>query len=318
MVIRTDFMTQDPAEAHALIRHQHINHQVCLHGSTENFQFRQLTLAAGPLIIDLQRHSMRLEMLTDPLPVRYFGAVRSGEFQFRAGRDEARLLRGDGFGYPLGVPLKFSWQSLDVCVLRLPSAEIDRAAAAVSGIEGAGVRFTGLSAVSPAMSRYWSETIAYLQRGFSGPDPVLASPLILASALQLAAAATIAVFPNTAAGASYVPDPGHPAPAVVRRAVAFIDANAGRPVTTGDIAAAARVGARALQLGFRRHLDVTPMEYLRRVRLGHAHQELLAADPTTGATVTAIARRWGWASPAKFAAAYRRAYGQNPGRTLRA
>jgi AraC-like DNA-binding protein len=59
------------------------------------------------------------------------------------------------------------------------------------------------------------------------------------------------------------------------------------------------------------------MEYLRRVRLGCAHQELKAADPTMGGTVTAIARRWGWASPAQFAAAYRRAYGQTPGRTLR-
>jgi hypothetical protein len=122
MVIRTDFVTRDPAEAHALIRDQHVNHQVRLHGSTENFQFRQLTLAAGPLIIDLQRYSTRLEMLTDPLPVRYFGAVRSGEFQLRAGHDEARLLHGDGFTYPLGVPLEFSWQWLDVCVLRLPHA----------------------------------------------------------------------------------------------------------------------------------------------------------------------------------------------------
>jgi transcriptional regulator GlxA family with amidase domain len=106
-------------------------------------------------------------------------------------------------------------------------------------------------------------------------------------------------------------------PAAVRRAVAFIETNASRPVTLGDIAGAARVGARALQFGFRRHLGLTPMAYLRRVRLGHAHQDLSAADPTTGITVTEIARRWGWASPAQFAAAYRRAYGQTPGRTLR-
>jgi AraC-like DNA-binding protein len=316
MVTRTDFVTRDLAEAHALIREQHTDHQVRLHGSTENFQFRQLTLAAGPLIIDLQRHSTSLEMLTDPLPVRYFGAVRSGHFQFRAGHDEARLLVGDGFAYPLGVPVEFAWQALDVCVLRLPDTEIDRAAAAVSGIEGAGARFTGMSAVSSAMSRYWSETIAYLERGFSGPDPALASPLILASAIDLAAAAAIAVFPNTASLASYVQDPGQVAPAAVRRAMAFIDANASRPVTLGDIADAARVGTRALQFGFRRHLGLSPMGYLRQVRLGYAHQDLLAADSTT-ATVTMIARRWGWASPAQFAAAYRRVYGQTPGRTLR-
>jgi AraC-like DNA-binding protein len=316
MVTRTDFVTRDPAEAHALIREQHTGHEVRLHGSTENFQFRQLTLATGPLTIDLQRHSMSLEMVTDPLPVRYFGAVRSGQFQFRAGHDEARMLLGDGFAYPVGIPVEFRWQALDVCVLRLPDAEIERAAAAASGIEDAGVRFTGFSAVSPAMTRYWSDTIAYLQRGFSGPDPVLASPLVRASVIELAAAATIAVFPNTASLASYVLDPGQLAPAAVRRAVAFIDANAGRPITVGDIAEAARVGARALQFGFRRHLGLTPMGYLRRVRLGCAHDDLIAADPAT-TTVSMIARRWGWASPAQFAAAYRRAYGQTPGRTLR-
>jgi transcriptional regulator GlxA family with amidase domain len=103
----------------------------------------------------------------------------------------------------------------------------------------------------------------------------------------------------------------------VRRAAAFIDDHAGQPVTMPAVAAAAGVTARALQYAFRCHYDTTPMGYLRRVRLERAHRELQAADPATGATVGEIARRWGWASPANFATAYRKDFGVSPSHTLR-
>jgi transcriptional regulator GlxA family with amidase domain len=59
------------------------------------------------------------------------------------------------------------------------------------------------------------------------------------------------------------------------------------------------------------------MTHVRRVRLECAHRELQAADPTTGDTVAAIAARWGFVKPGRFAAAYRAAHGAAPSRTLR-
>jgi len=50
-----------------------------------------------------------------------------------------------------------------------------------------------------------------------------------------------------------------------------------------------------LQRAFRQYRDTTPMGYLRRIRLDHAHRELLTADPSRGDTVSAIAARWGFA-----------------------
>ena len=47
-----------------------------------------------------------------------------------------------------------------------------------------------------------------------------------------------------------------------------------------------------------------------------AHQELGGAEPGDGITVAAVASKWGWASPSKFAAAYQRRYGQPPSHTL--
>lgn len=45
------------------------------------------------------------------------------------------------------------------------------------------------------------------------------------------------------------------------------------------------------QEGFQRHLGISPMAYLRSVRLGRAHADLRAADPARD-TVSVIAYRW--------------------------
>lgn len=142
------------------------------------------------------------------------------------------------------------------------------------------------------------------------------SPLLAQSMTRLAAAVLLATFPNTTMTASYLRGPGQVTPAAVRRAAEFIEACAGQPITVTEIAAAAGISARALQYAFRRHYDTTPMGYMRQVRLERAHSQLEAADPTTGVSVAAVARRRGWANPANFAAAYRKQYGTPPSHTL--
>jgi transcriptional regulator GlxA family with amidase domain len=102
----------------------------------------------------------------------------------------------------------------------------------------------------------------------------------------------------------------------VRRARAFIDEHPERDITATDIAAAACVTVRALQMAFRRELDTTPMGYLRTVRLARAHRELLDLGPRQE-TVTAVAYRWGFSSTSRFSAYYRETYGVSPKQTLR-
>jgi transcriptional regulator GlxA family with amidase domain len=114
----------------------------------------------------------------------------------------------------------------------------------------------------------------------------------------------------------YEPGPGQTGSRSLRKALAFIEANAHRPITITDIANAAGTSPRAVQYAFTRHLGTTPTLYLRRTRLQRAHQALAAADPTTGATVKAIAARWGFANPGTFAVLHRRAYGTTPSHTL--
>ncbi|MEU2559175.1 helix-turn-helix domain-containing protein [Streptomyces longispororuber] len=82
------------------------------------------------------------------------------------------------------------------------------------------------------------------------------------------------------------------------------------------VAVAAHLSVRSLREAFRRHLDATPTGYPSRVRPARAHADLLAASPGRG-RVAAVAARWGFVQPGRFAAAYRAAYGCLPHETLR-
>ena len=55
---------------------------------------------------------------------------------------------------------------------------------------------------------------------------------------------------------------------------------------------------------------MSPIAYLRVVRLRRAHWDLRAADPSHD-SVASIARRWGFAHLGRFAAAHKNMYGQN-------
>jgi transcriptional regulator GlxA family with amidase domain len=141
-------------------------------------------------------------------------------------------------------------------------------------------------------------------------------PLLSGAASRLLAATLLATFPNT-----WIIEPNHQdsidaSPTTIARAIAYIDNNADLDITVVDIARAASVTVRAVQLAFRRHLDMTPMAYLRRVRLDRAHEQLHSASRSDGATITTIAARWGFADPSRFAALYRHTYGRPPSRTL--
>ena len=105
-------------------------------------------------------------------------------------------------------------------------------------------------------------------------------------------------------------------PRTVKRAIDAMEAEPERPFTVNSLAAIAGTSVRTLQEGFRRHVGVPPMSYLRRLRLTRAHADLCTADPRQE-TVANIAHRWGFAHLGRFAAAYRAEYGQPPADTLR-
>lgn len=98
----------------------------------------------------------------------------------------------------------------------------------------------------------------------------------------------------------------------VRRACEFMQAHvqAGCPgeLALSDVAAHAGLGVRALGEAFRRELGVTPMRYLRHLRLDRARLDLLAGR----CSVTEAATRWGFWNLGDFARYYRQRHGELP------
>jgi AraC-like DNA-binding protein len=178
------------------------------------------------------------------------------------------------------------------------------------------VRLTGHRPVSTAAGEQLRATIRYVRDHVLADPAVADQPLVASTAAQHLAATVLATFPNTATAGPTGADRQDSHPGALRRALAHIDDHADQPLTVAGIAEAAHVSVRALQYAFRRHLDSTPLEHLRKVRLSHAHDELTAADPEDGATVTDIAARWGFYHPGRFATLYQHSYARPPRRTL--
>ena len=108
--------------------------------------------------------------------------------------------------------------------------------------------------------------------------------------------------------------PARPRP--IKLAIDSMEANPGQPTSVHDLARIAGVSVRSLQEGFHRHTGMSPMTYLRRLRLAKAHEDLRRPDHGRR-TVAEIANRWGFPHLGRFAAAYRAQYGCPPSHTLR-
>ena len=96
----------------------------------------------------------------------------------------------------------------------------------------------------------------------------------------------------------------------VRRAEAYIRSNVSRNIRLEDIARAAGVSVRTLQTSFKRDRHVTPMQYLRNLRLDAARERLLA-----GTAVSEAALDTGFSHQGRFAHYYRRRFGHSPSST---
>jgi AraC-like DNA-binding protein len=100
----------------------------------------------------------------------------------------------------------------------------------------------------------------------------------------------------------------------VRRAEEYLEANAQRPITLEGVVEAIGVGALDLCRSFRNSRGCSPMQFVRRVRLGHAHESLQYPDAAT--TVAAVAADSGYADLARFDQDYVQAFGERPAQTL--
>ena len=103
-------------------------------------------------------------------------------------------------------------------------------------------------------------------------------------------------------------------PADLVRALGWLRGHLSEPIQLERLAQISGVRPRTLETHFKMFLGTTPLGWVRRMRLARARQEMLHAGPED--TVTGVALSSGFGQLGRFAADYRKAFGELPSTTM--
>ena len=106
------------------------------------------------------------------------------------------------------------------------------------------------------------------------------------------------------------------APSRLQAVLTYVESHADQPITPGELARIGCMSVRALHATFQHELGMSPMAYLRRIRLDRVRAELLRRNPSHE-RIGDIATRWGFFHPSRFARQYHQRFGELPSETAR-
>lgn len=165
--------------------------------------------------------------------------------------------------------------------------------------------------MTSGMGLSWRNAILFLAQELERPNSLLSTTLGISDFEQMLMNALLTgQHHNYSEQLARTQSPA--APRHVTRALAYIQANADKPLTIDKLVEVSGISARSLFEGFRKFEGTTPMAYVRSLRLERAHADLTA---TPAPSVTEVAMRHGFTHLGRFAGLYRRRYGQTPTQT---
>ncbi|WP_423919320.1 AraC family transcriptional regulator [Frigoribacterium sp. 2-23] len=242
--------------------------------------------------------------------------LTAGRGTLDLGRDEVHLTPGRPTMFPTGRPQRFHFRDYRQNIMHFDAAFLDEVAGEERGDHPdefpTRLHFDHDALLTPTDLAAWNSSVAATSRILLGTSP---SELIRAEVNRAAARAVLRTFPSETMAVIPTSRDGL-RNGTLRQAVEFLHASAHLPISVSDAARSAGVTVRALQQGFSRHLGVTPLEYLRGIRLNRVRDELTASLPDT-VSVAEVAARWGFAHAGRFAASYAARFGELPRETLR-
>ena len=213
--------------------------------------------------------------------------------------------------FPTDHDFVFLAADYDQRLVHLDRALVHRVAAERLDVGSRPLSFDHTREPDPDAFRQWHASLAALSRALRVAGPGSAA---WEDAKAAAVAAFLETFPPKLDDLPAVL--GLPRNARLRAAVEYIHTHASETVTIADLAAVAGLSVRSVQESFRRVFDVSPLTYLRGVRLDRVRAELLELDPQAG-VIGDVARRWGFAHLGRFSASYAERFGEYPKQTLR-
>ncbi|MGE0666146.1 MAG: AraC family transcriptional regulator [Sphingomonadales bacterium] len=236
-----------------------------------------------------------------------------GEAVVRQGRSEVRVGGGSGAVIAPGSRFEVEGDAASATLIWRVDGEAVNGIAARWFEEGPACRSASALALDGGAGAGFIRTMRFVLQEMGHGDGLGANPVLRDRLEELL---IFSLLGTEADGLAAEPRGGAaPVPACVRRVEAYIAGNAAEEVSLADLVAVSGVGARTLFRSFQVFRGRTPMAHLRHVRLQKVRADLLNAGADE--TVTSILSRWGITQFGRFAAEYKRTYGEPPSASLR-
>ncbi len=245
-----------------------------------------------------------------------FSMTMTGSALWKQGRTEISVARGDGAAFRLSAGTRML--STDNNARRNLWIAADALEHALEGLLGERLRkpleFRPDFDWNRGLAGSLNNQLDALMRELPRRDGMADNPVGLASFTDLILSLVLHGIPHNYQDRLDVARAGA-VPAYVRRAEEFMRANAAAPLRMQQVAEAAGCSVRSLEAVFRRFRNTTPLAALHLIRLQQVQAEL-RRGPVSGSPAE-VARRYGFTNAGRFAAAYRRRFGEAPSETAR-
>lgn len=312
---RSLFASRDVNEAQAVVARVMKPHELRVVSGSSRVEARMHHLSFGQ--VSLNRLCYGADVRIDPGPLEDFFLVMmplAGHSEVHCGSALVESTGGRGIIASPHQPLVMRWSAdNDQLMVRISRAFMERVLAAQRGrpiTQPLDFQVGFEWKASPA----WQCVMRFLvDCAESGLQPE-EHKLMLAHVEEMVATALLAEQPHNYRDEA-LPRRNAVLPRHVRRVQEYLRTHAHEPVNASKLAEVAGCSLRSLYAGFQEFCGVSPMDYLRQLRLDQVRADLLASDAV--ASVSGVALRWGFAHLGRFSAEYKARFGEHPSETLR-
>lgn len=308
------FQTNDLDCARERVAQKFCNHRLELLGDRAQFDAAHHHVPGTMLSLNYIRYGA--DVLIDPGELEHFyliqmqvqggATIRNGCEEFTTDAEQASVLN------PHWATRMRWWQGCEQVLVQIRKAPFHAFVERLLGraLPGPIAFAPRVDLTRPEMRQWRAHALALFHKAEGGQTSDISSSLCEQQLLDL----FFRLQPNNMS--HFIDDtPARPASRHIRRANEFIRENAAEPITVLDIAEAAGVTARTLQLAFGSTYGMSPMHALARERLCRARFDLMDAGGPV--TVADAALKWGFAHLGRFSQVYFRAYNEMPKDTLK-
>lgn len=315
-IFGVDFRTSDPEEARSTVSNAFGPHQLQV-PPNQTFRARMESVDLGPIGLSLHTYGSDVTLIAPPLQRWYVVCLPvMGGIQIEHRRSSSVVEGNNGVVFLPDDRIVFEHWNADskLLAVRISRQSLENELeSSLSRAVHAPISFD-LDLQTAGSAAPFVRALGHLLQEIRSPSGLLDHPATRDQLCQLVMTSLLAGHSHQYSAQLAADDePG--TPRALREAVDLINDRFSERLTVNEIASAVGRSVRSLEASFQLHVGLSPMTFLRQVRLSHAHTALIKSDPHE-TSVAAIAQRFGFPHAARFAAYYRDQYGAAPSEHL--